>query len=82
MKHTNTVRTAAVAATLLAAGLASAAPASAAVTPRTTTRITSQEQLHADILKAAAREAVVVCSSGIGIHVMGGWTPPFATPAS
>lgn len=79
MKHTNTARTAAVAATLLVAGLAAAAPANAAVTPRTTTRITSQEQLRAGILKAAASEAVT-CGSGIGIHVMGGWTPPLATP--
>lgn len=76
MRHTNTARTAAVAATLIVAGLAAAVPASATEAPRAAVRITSHEQLRAGILKAATDEAAV--RSG-GVHtdtVVYGWRPP------
>jgi hypothetical protein len=80
MKRTTATRAAALAATLLAAGLATAAPAAAAdahTAGPAAVRITSQEQLRANIMKAAAGEDTV-CGAGATLSAvpMGGYPPP------
>ena len=86
MKHTTSARTAALAATLLVAGLTASGTAEAATSPSdecgsATARITSQEQLQASILKAAAGEQAV-SHVGIGAIALGGWPPSLAESQS
>ena len=74
MKRTTGTRAAAIAATLLAAGIVTAGPASAVEAHSSSARITSQAQLHASIMKAAAHENEV-CSAGLSDETMGGRPP-------
>ena len=86
MTPTNGIRAAAVAAAVMAAGLACAAPADAAVSAtaaRSTTRITSQEQLRAGILAAVSAQTISCgADAGYGVHPMGGYPPPIKPPAA
>ena len=87
MKHTTSARSAALAATLLVAGLTASGTAEAATTSPSddcgsaTARITSQEQLQASIIRAAAGE-VTVSHVGVGAIALGGWPPSLAESQS